>query len=191
MTADPLRILSVDRAKAANLLDPLRDRCFLATVNDVGSPEVRTLVLRDVSGRMGIFVNGSSPKCQQIGNSSTVAILMYFESIGVQYRIQTKLSPIDSDLVHEMWQERPDVSKKLDYWYETFPQSSLLKKREQFLYLLEETPVPSNAPMTAKGYYFEPIHRIERLSLDQSDGLHIRTLFESAGKSWRVQQLIP
>lgn len=191
MTTDPLRMLSDDRGSAANLRDPLRDRCFFATVNDVGIPEVRTLVLRDVEGRMGIFANGSSPKCQQIDNSSTVTILIYLESIGVQYRIQTKLSPIDTELVHEFWQKRPDVSKKLDYLYETFPQSSTVGNREQLLSLLEEMPVPRVAPMTAKGFYIEPVHSVERLLLDQSDGLHVRTLFQRVEDSWRAQHLVP
>ncbi|MXW53208.1 MAG: hypothetical protein F4X44_08740 [Gammaproteobacteria bacterium] len=191
MTADPLRILSDDRAHAASLRDPLRDRCFLATVNEDGNPEVRTLVLRDVEGCMGIFANGSSPKCQQVGNSSTVSILMYFESIGVQYRVQTELRPMATEIVQEMWQKRPDVSKKLDYLYETFPQSSSARNREQLLSLLEEMPVPRVAPMTAKGFYFEPVHSVERLLLDQSDGLHVRTLFERVEESWRAQQIVP
>ena len=191
MTADPLRILSDDRGKAANLRDPLCNRCFLATVDEDGNPEARTLVLRDVEGCLGIFANGSSPKCQQIGNSSTIAVLIYFDSIGVQYRIQTELSPISTKLVHEMWQKRPDVSKKLDYLYATYPQSSTARNREQLLSLLEEMPVPRVAPMTAKGFYFSPVHTIERLCLDRSDGLHSRTRYERTGDSWRAQDLVP
>ncbi len=191
MTADPLRILSDDRAHAANLRDPLCDRCFLATVNDDGNPQVRTLVLRDVEGRMGIFANGSSPKCQQVANSSTVSILMYFESIGVQYRMQTELNPMSAELVQEMWQKRPDVSKKLDYLYESYPQSSSARNREQLLSLLDQMPVPRVAPMTAKGFYFEPVHSVERLLLDPSDRLHDRTLFERLEDSWKAQHLVP
>ncbi|MCY3884421.1 MAG: pyridoxamine 5'-phosphate oxidase family protein [Gammaproteobacteria bacterium] len=191
MTADPLRLLLDDRSQAASLQDPLCDRCFLATVNDHGNPEVRTLVIRDIEGRMGVFVNGSSPKCQQLENSATATVMMYFESIGVQYRVETELSPIESMLVHDMWQNRPDVSKKLDYLYTTFPQSSPMENRELLLASLEEMAVPRVAPKTAKGFYFEPMTSVERLSLDQSDGLHVRTLFKYLGSSWSVQQLVP
>lgn len=191
MTADPLGLLRDDRAKAASLHDPLCNRCFLATVNDYGNPEIRTLVIRDIEGRMGVFVNGSSPKCQQLENSTSVSIMMYFESIAVQYRIQTQLSPIESVLVHEMWLNRPDVSKKLDYLYETFPQSSQLDNRERLLGSLEGMALPQSAPSTAMGFYFDPMQSIERLLLDQSDGLHVRTFFERHRSSWREQQLVP
>lgn len=191
LTTDPLRLLCDDRANAASLNDPLCDRCFLATINDFGNPEIRTLVVRDIEGRLGVFVNGSSPKCQQLANSSTVSIVMYFESMGIQYRIQTELSPIESMLVHEMWRNRPDVSKKLDYLYETLPQSSPMDSRVKLLKGLDEMSVPQDAPKTAKGFYFEPMYTVERLSLDQSDGLHVRTLFERHGSSWSEQQLIP
>ena len=191
MTTDPLRILSDDRTRAARLRDHLCHRCFLATVNDDGNPEVRTLVIRDIDGCMGIFANSSSPKCQQIGNSSTVAIMMYFESVGVQYRIQTELSPIPSELVHEMWQNRPNLSKKLDYLYAEYPQSSVTGNRDLLSDRLVEMPIPTSAPVTAKGYYFEPMHSVDRLLLDQSDGLHIRTRYDRVGDSWRVEQLVP
>lgn len=191
MSPDPLRLLRDDRKRAASLNDPLCDRCFLATVNDHGNPEVRTLVLRDVDGHLGFFANGSSPKCLQFQNSSTVAIVLYFESVAIQYRIHTELSSIASTVVHRMWRKRPDIAKKLDRLYESFRQSSPLQDPKEFRNRIDQTSVPNDAPDTALGFFFDPIHTIERLALAMPGGIHKRTLYLREGHFWQEQFLVP
>ena len=50
--------------------------CVLATVDENGMPQARTLVLRDIPEGLAIYINASSPKWQQSqerGHSGVVA----------------------------------------------------------------------------------------------------------------------
>lgn len=190
---DPLRLLAEDRAKAREVGDPCADLCTLATVDSAGQPQARTVVLRELDGRLALFLNETSPKWQQIEQTPTVAVLVLLTSLQRQYRLQCTTRPVDKRLVHESWQLRPDTPKRLDWFYTRVqPQSSALEDRSALLAGLEALRLrePLTAPRTAAGLYLEP-NWIERLDLAVDDGVHDRRGYRREPTGWREVTLVP
>jgi len=184
-----------DRAAAAAAADPCASLCSLATVDEQGIPQVRTLVLRNLAeeagGELGLFINSTSPKWQQLAD--LVSILVYLPSQQVQYRIQTRLTPIAKSAVDRSWLLRPDTPKRLDVYYENAsPQSAPVANREQLLSSLETevANVPQQAPASAQGLRLQP-QTIERLQLTTDGSPHHRTLHHLKQGIWSEQTLVP
>lgn len=187
-TFDPLALLQADRAKAQGDGDPMANLCVLATIAD-GEPEARTLVLRDVESRLGVFFNRTSPKFSQLDQSTTVAVVVYLPSIAVQYRLRSRLAPIPADIVATSWQLRPPVPKRMDWLYERQPQGSIVPSRQHLVDLLDAT-APDTAPASAIGYYLVP-EVVERLDLRQDNGIHDRRLYAIESGTWTTRVRVP
>ena len=185
---DPVAVLKADRARARANDDPMASLCVLATVG-TDRPEARTLVLRDVEDRLGLFFNGGSPKASEIHRSDAVTVLVYLPSLSLQYRLHATLAAIPAKIVHANWQYRPDVPKKMDPLYEQHPQSSVIASRQM---LISQPPAatPENAPASAIGFYLAPL-TVERLDLGQDNGVHDRRRYTLQGEMWREQTLVP
>ena len=183
-----------DRKLARDTKDPYASLCTLASVGADGEPHARTLVLRDVDDgknmRLGIFVNQTSPKIDQFDQSRLVTIVTYFDSLSLQYRIRCSLETISPSIVHASWLLRPSAPKRMDWLYETFPQSSPIDSRKTLLTIFDETQVQAKAPSSARGFFINP-ESIERLDLNQSNGIHMRQLFEKSGTEWKSTTLVP
>ena len=191
MTSDPVELFLQEREFARSKDDPLATYCFVATVDDEGNPSIRTVVLRILDGQLGLFVNASSPKCRDFSISGCIEVLTFFCSVNVQYRFQAQLRLIDPSIVKEFWANRPAVAKKLDAIYGTHPQSTPIESRETLVNLVESTTIPDVAPDSAMGFYLKPILKVERLALDQSDGVHDRRLYRSQAGKWTGETLVP
>lgn len=165
--------------------------CALATVNSSGTPEVRTLVIREVESRLGIFMNATSPKFQEIRESTSVSVLAYFPSIAIQYRMHTKLLPIPTETVHAFWMNRPEIAKKMDWLYNDYAQSNVVESLGTLTRQLSASNTPTKAPQSAVGFFLEPLLSVERLALDQHDGLHDRRKYTYHDNVWKVSQLVP
>ena len=186
---NPLRRLREDRAHARELEDPYAELCALATVDPLGEPQVRTLVLRDLDERLAVFVNASSPKWPSMDR---VAAVIFLASLGIQYRLDCVTEPVPSEIVRASWQLRQETPKRLDWLYEQRAQSSPLGCREQLLTELAAAPVPDPlvAPDSARGLFLEP-HSIERLDVQHDSGVHDRRRWHLTGETWRERVLVP
>ena len=190
MSTTPIAQFHEDRARARAERDPCAELCALATVNNEGAPDVRTLVLRDIEDsaapdeapRLAVFINNSSPKWPAMARVSALA---YFLTLKVQYRLSCTTAPVSETLVHSRWQERPEAPKKMDWYYAERPQSSTIASRGQLLREVGnlDLPEPLVAPPSARGLYLLPFE-IERLDLNQPDGIHDR-------RRWRRQAPSP
>ena len=198
---NPLVRFHEDRARARAERDPCAELCALATVNAEGAPEVRTLVLRDIEDpsapggepHIAVFINDSSPKWAAMGRVSALA---YFPALKIQYRLSCATAPVAETLVHSRWQDRPEAPKKMDWYYARRPQSSTIPSRHQ---LIEEVsslapPEPLAAPQSARGLYLVPF-AIERLDLNQPDGIHDRRRWRrrepsSSGRGERTKSVV-
>ena len=177
---NPVAQFHRDRARARAERDPCAELCALATVNAEGAPDVRTLVLRDIKDpatpeaapRLAVFINDSSPKWAAMGRVSALA---YFPTLKVQYRLSCATEPVPATLVHNRWQDRPEVPKRMDWYYAMRPQSSAIRSRAQLIRELDglAVPEPLVAPPSARGLVLVPFE-IERLDLNQADGIHDR-----------------
>ncbi len=194
---NPIAGFHEDRAQARAGRDPCAELCALATVGAEGTPEVRTLVLRDIEDpampggepRLAVFINQSSPKWAAM---ERVSALAYFPTLKVQYRLSCATAPVSEALVHSRWQDRPEAPKKMDWYYAQRPQSSPVASRSQ---LIKEVgnlalPEPLVAPPSARGLYLVPFE-IERLDLNQPDGIHDRRRWHRPVSGWEETVLVP
>ena len=211
---DPLGWLHKDRLQARQRQDPWAELCVVATVTGAGEPSARVLVVRELdlgtetasasapqrdqphagttNPALGIFVNASSPKVDEFSHSSTVAVLIYLPSVMVQYRLRCALNAIDPVVVREAWRMRPEVSKRMDWLYETHPQSTEIASRRMLLDTVssESRAQPLLAPESAVGYLFQPIE-VERLDLGHPDAPHDRRRYSAREGDWVEAVLIP
>ena len=186
--ADPIARLRADRAAALAAADPNASLCILATV-DQGEPQARVLVLRDVAGELGVFLNATSPKRFQLAQSNAVVAVVYLPSLAVQYRLRCALRPIPPAVVSASWQLRPDAAKRLDWLYGSHPQGSSMESRERLVELLA-SPAPDGAPDTAAGFHLA-IDEVDRLDVGTPDGVHDRRRFTRTEEGWREDVLVP
>ncbi len=190
--ADPIALLAADRQRARELADPWAGLCAVATVTAAGEPAVRVLVLREVGASLGVFVNATSPKVAEFGNARTAAVLVYLPSLSAQYRLQCGLEPIDPAVVRDAWQFRPDMPKRMDWFYEAHPQSAPFASRDALLEAVANLalPEPLTAPASAAGFALNPVE-VERLELADGDGLHDRRRYVLRDGQWEEGALVP
>jgi len=190
---NPLDLLSRDRSIAEERDDPCASLCTLASVDAAGNPQARTVVLREVDGRLAIFINETSPKWRQLELSATLAVVVWLPSVNVQYRRQCETRPVPKPKVHESWQLRPGPPKRLDWFYTRVQaQSSAIGGREELLEGLDGLRLrePLVAPRTAAGVFLEPLS-IERLDLATESGVHDRVLYRHQASGWLTATLVP
>ena len=190
---DPLTQLIHDRNAARAQNDPCANLCTTASVDSHGHPQARTLVLRDIEERLAVFGNETSPKWAEISANLPIAVVVWLPSLNLQYRLRCHTEAIPKHIVHDSWTLRPDAPKRMDWYYTTHqPQSSKLPDRETLLRQLQALSLPSPlvAPETASGLYLVPMI-VDRLDLNQADGVHDRRHFELAGEVWVESILVP
>lgn len=186
-------MLTDDRERARLQADPCASLCTLATVDAGGHPQARTVVLRELDGRFAVFCNRTSPKWRELEQSPTLAVVVLLPSLDLQYRLQCSTRPVDRSLLHASWSLRPDVPKRLDWFYTRVqPQSSTVDSRDTLLDGLNRLRLrePLTAPRTAAGLYLEPTW-VERLDLAADDGVHDRRGYRRDAQGWRELVLVP
>ena len=188
---NPLDLFVAERAVAREHGDAMAALCTAASVDEAGLPQVRTLVLRDVDGALALFVNRTSPKWRFL--QEHFAILTYWPTTSIQYRLSGRCKILDPDLIRESWLLRPDPPKRMDWLYQQVQsQSSSIEGRDALLKALEtlNLPDPLIAPENATGVKLLP-ETIERLDLNQANGVHDRTRYEIGDDGWHKTTLVP
>jgi pyridoxine/pyridoxamine 5'-phosphate oxidase len=192
-STDPIARLLEERAIARDLQDPCANLCTFASVDHQGMPDARTLVLRELDGELAVFSNRTSPKWRQVEARGSVAVVVWLPSQNLQYRLRCTTTPVPAQLVHDSWLLRPQVPKQLDWFYtQQQPQSSTVADRSTLLAALaaQGLPDPLVAPDTAGGLFLHPT-LIDRLDLDQPDGVHDRRHFRRTDQGWLESVLVP
>ena len=149
---NPLDIFFLDQARARELGDPTAPLCVFITKESDDYPTGRTLVLRNIEGQLGVFINKSSPKWNQ--KEAGISLQTYWPSVEIQYRIKASCVVLDPKLIKQSWKQRPETPKKLDWFYETVTrQSANLDPKEAInlatklkeLTLLDQSTAPDSA----------------------------------------------
>ena len=189
--SDPLEKLAQDRSRAFAEKDPCAGLCTLASLDGAGWPDARTLVLRDLDGRLAVFVNATSPKFAHLDR---VSVVVWLPTVNVQYRLRCTTTPVPQATVQESWQLRPDPPKRMDWLYTTRQaQSTPVASRDELLKVLAglELPEPLVAPDTARGLFLHP-ELIERLDLGMENGVHDRRRYRPGNPGgWIEEVLVP
>jgi pyridoxamine 5'-phosphate oxidase len=196
--SDPVRQIAEDRTLARSQSDPNADVCFMAITGRDGSATVRTLVLREITeNRFGVFLNKSSPKWRDLLATRNYEVLLFYPTLGRQYRLRGDFEEIPRALLRSNWQLRPEGSRYLDHYYEEkAPQSSVIESRQELISQIEalkqkypsveELPVPPSA----NGLDLV-ITSIDMLDISNIDRLHDRRRFTLAEHGWLEQVLVP
>ena len=188
---DPLVLLATDREEARSLNDPMVDRCILGTIDRNSKPALRTLVLREIEGQLAVFYSQSSSKHGELLNSrNRASLLIFLPSIGVQYRVDAKLTKVPRDIVEQHWQLKPNAAKRMDAIYERLPQSAVVDDFAAFMTIYLGTVPPRKAPLNGTGCYVEATS-IERLRLRTDPEFHERALFRLGKRGWEGKWLVP
>ena len=189
--------LQADHTAANSQQDPNANVCFFATVDETGLPQVRTLVLRDISETaLTLFINASSPKWQQLLKQPRCQAVLWYPSLQIQYRLTGRAEALASQTIKANWHKRPMRAKILDYFYDRVArQSSRVASRaallEQFQALSQSLDPPSLEASSAAIGLSVQLDQIERLDLSQNDLPHSRTLFERSENTWTAHCLVP
>ncbi|MEM7219257.1 MAG: hypothetical protein AAF515_12905 [Pseudomonadota bacterium] len=185
---NPLDALRGDRQRARDEKDPWAALCALGTRTASGVAQ-RTLVLRDLGEELALFFSATSPKWRELDGTPQLSLLIYLPSIQVQYRLQANWSRVPDAVLYESWQSRPDIPKRLDWFYQSEPQSTPVDRATLVTALMEDDTVPGAAPPTAVGIIIDPIE-VERLVLSQ--GVHERTCYRRGEDGdWLAEDLVP
>lgn len=195
---DPIQQIAQDRAKARSQSDQNADVCFMAITAEDGSATVRTLVLREIrENRFGVFLNKSSPKWRDLSATGNYEVLLFYPTVGRQYRLRGDFEEMPTAQLDSHWQLRPEGSRYLDHYYEERqPQSSVIDSREVFLSQIEELrqkyPAVDELPMSPSAIGLDlVITSIDMLDLSSTDRLHDRRRFTLAEDAWVEQVLVP
>ncbi len=180
-----------NEAKKTEINDP--DAITLATVDDTGFPNIRTVLLRKIdSDSFVFFTNYNSQKGKEIENNNNVAFSFHWKSLAKQIRIRGIAEKEDSIVADDYYNSRA-LGSRIGAW--ASKQSSKLKNREELLerIALMEKKFKSNPP---RPVFWGGI-RIRPLSIEfWKEGkfrLHERELWKRLDfdQKWSIDNLYP
>ena len=118
-----------NEAKKTEINDP--DAITLATVDDTGFPNIRTVLLRKIdSDSFVFFTNYNSQKGNEIENNNNVAFSFHWKSLAKQIRIRGIAEKENGIVADDYYNSRP-YKNKIGAWASY--QSQVLDKRDTFL----------------------------------------------------------
>jgi pyridoxamine 5'-phosphate oxidase len=203
---DPIAMLVAERERARTAGDPLVDVCYLATVArpDVDRAggaemrgEVRALLLRDITAAgVGILINRTSPKWEQLRAAAGATLLIHWPMIGRQYRLWGPTTLMDEEQKLRHWRHKRHASRLMEHYYSEFHrQSAAIASHADFLEGIEALrrrwPDPDQVPMPASlvGILIVP-DEIE-VWHSSPDRFHYRRRFRRSPPGWDVEVLVP
>ena len=180
-----------NEAKKTEINDP--DAITLATVDDTGFPNVRTVLLRKIdTDSFVFFTNYYSQKGREIEHNNKIAFSFYWKTLARQVRIRGIAEKENSKVADDYYNSRA-LGSRIGAW--ASKQSAVLKNRDELLerISLMEKKFKSNPP---KPDFWGGI-RIRPLSIEfWREGkfrLHERELWKrfELNQEWSIQKLYP
>lgn len=167
----------------------------LATVGEDGQPSLRMMLLKGLDDRGAvIYTNLLSRKGEQIAANPKVALLMHWDVLGRQIRIEGSTTPVSDEDADTYFATRPWASK---IGAVASDQSRPLQTREQLAERVIETamryPLGSEVPRPAHWSGLRvSLDRVE-LWQEGDDRLHDRIVYarSAMGGGWTKQRLWP
>jgi pyridoxamine 5'-phosphate oxidase len=177
-------------ARESEINDP--NAMALATADETGLPDVRMVLLKDVSAAgFTFYTNTTSNKGQQLEANPQAALCFHWKSLRRQVRVRGAISEVSAEEADAYFQSRARDSR-IGAW--ASDQSAPMEGR----FVLEKAiarevarfglgPVPRPAHWT--GYCLAP-QQIE-FWRDRPFRLHDRLVFNRADGGWTTQRLFP
>lgn len=179
-----------DEARSAEAVN--FDAAQLATVDDAGMPNIRTVLVR-ARGKDGFvfYTNLDSKKGHELASHKKAALLFYWKTLSRQIRIRGTAALVEDTEADAYFAERPLKSRiGAHVSLQSSPlQSRATLEKSMALYTMgfQDRPIPR--PHRWSGYRITPV-QIEFWE-EGADRLHDRLLFERRGPGWRRTLLYP
>ena len=193
LAGDPMELFGQWWEKAAAEV-PLAEAMSLATVDELGAPDARMVLLKGFDERgLRFFTNYESDKAVQIEASGRVALILYWRELDRQVRVRGTVERLDAAESNEYFASRPRESQ-LGAW--ASPQSRRLDGRDELDGMLSEV----RARFGEDGAVPRPDHwggylvRPERIEFWQGQvgRLHDRFVYvRSDAGAWTYERLGP
>lgn len=165
----------------------------LSTVNKMGAPSSRVVLLKDVQDQnFYFFTNYESHKGQDIRENQQVSLLFFWPELQRQVRIGGIAKQADETISDEYFASRPRESR---IGAISSPQSEKIDSRETLEDLIEnvqkqfaeEEVIPR--PTYWGGYKVEPDY--VEFWQGGASRLHDRIVFEKDGDNWKIYRIAP
>ena len=167
--------------------------CALATVDELGNPHNRIVLLKGVSeSGFQFFTNYTSDKANEIGRNAAVAMTFFWKELERQVRIEGQVRKISQEDSKAYFLSRPHMSQ-LGAWVSN--QSQVISGRSVLEQRLEELmqryPEGTNVPYPAHwgGFELRPI-KVEFWQ-GRPSRLHDRICYVQIDQRWHKQRLAP
>ena len=173
----------------AKIYDP--NACSLATVDELGRPNARAVLLKGVEdGKFVFYSNYNSRKASHLQGNANASMHFPWFSIQRQVTVLGEVSRVEDSLAEEYFHSRPYLSQ-IGAW--ASEQSKPLDSREtlekSFLAAREKFGDNPPKPPHWGGYYLQP--RSIEFWQGGPNRLHDRFLYELVEKQWKITRLNP
>ena len=181
----------MSEAEKKEIRDPTASS--LATVNSMGQPNVRMVLLKDLSSKGFVFyTNLNSKKGQDLKENPKAAMCFHWKSFNRQIRILGKVTQVDEEEADHYFNSRPYESR-ISAW--ASDQSNTMKDRSELLKKIEdykkkyknEKNIPR--PPYWSGWCLRPLS-IE-FWLHRENRIHERLRYYKTTKGWVKEILYP
>ena len=179
-----------DAARAAGIAQP--DAMALATATPEGRPSVRMVLLKGADARgFRFFTHYDSRKGREIAANPRVALVLHWEPLGRQVRIEGEAAEIPARESDEYFLTRPEGSR---FAAAASPQSSVVPSRadlEARVTRLRELHPHGDVPRPGRWGGFRVIPDAIEFWQQGRDRLHDRLRYERRGGGWTIERLAP
>ena len=181
----------MSEAEKKEIRDPTASS--LATVNSMGQPNVRMVLLKDLSSKGFVFyTNLNSKKGQDLKENPKAAMCFHWKSFNRQIRILGKVIQVDQEEADHYFNSRPYESR-ISAW--ASDQSNTMKDRSELLKKIEdykkkyknEKNIPR--PPYWSGWCLRPLS-IE-FWLHRENRIHERLRYYKTAEGWEKEILYP
>ena len=136
MKSDPINKVKAWMEQARNTEKSDADAISLATVDEMGFPNVRMVLLRKIEADSFVFfTNYTSKKAQEIEFSNKVAFSFHWKSLAKQIRVRGISEKEDGVIADDYYSSR-DLGSRIGAWASR--QSAVLKNRQELLQRVRE-----------------------------------------------------
>ena len=190
---DPIAQFSswFEEALKAEVLEA--NACALATVDEIGNPHNRIVLLKGVSkSGFQFFTNYTSDKAKEIGQNAAVAMTFFWKELERQVRIEGRVSKMSEEDSKAYFSSRPHMSQ-LGAWVSKQSQiiSSRLVLEQRLEELMQRYPEGTDVPYPAHWGGFELRPSKVEFWQGRPSRLHDRICYVQTDQQWHKQRLAP
>ena len=167
--------------------------CALATVDEIGNPHNRIVLLKGVSkSGFQFFTNYTSDKAKEIGQNAAVAMTFFWKELERQVRIEGRVSKMSEEDSKAYFSSRPHMSQ-LGAWVSNQSQiiSSRLVLEQRIEELMQRYPEGTDVPYPAHWGCFELRPSKVEFWQGRPSRLHDRICYVQIDQRWHKQRLAP